>query len=353
MYKTTHQGLSHVKRNIPNQDSVVCETIKVGMNASIYVLAVADGVSACKNAEIASSFLTQNLLAQIENNKYSLIQNEHMCESVFKRCIDSLYIDYLQMINESEDQLYEFGSTLEVVVIYKHCAFTFHAGDGLIVLIHENGNITISNAEKHSGEFASQVYPFFEKKRWEFNRYDKVVGALVASDGVYDEIVPLPSRSMNTEYDVTLLMPCMDIRCHKNMKSMTRFIESYIIGNLNDMAVLESFKRLIKKGIVSDISNEELYKHFSISTPYKKFVSSKDDLSLVIWGDKKRIPSNYDCVNHLPDYYSLWIKQRECDMERAQKIQGIYNKDYRVDSFIDKSIVKASNKHEGGFNIII
>lgn len=62
-------------------------------------------------------------------------------------------------------------------------------------------------------------------------------------------------------------------------------------------------------------------KHFSQNIPYRKNARSKDDLSIVIWGDTESLPVFYDVSEGFPDYRKQWDLEREMERKRALEQQ--------------------------------
>lgn len=315
-FMLTHTGISHLEKGMPNQDSAGCFCIKNDLG-EIYLNVVADGVSACKYANEASSFLLDTTV-NIFEKRCENTHNYELNTEEFKNVVNEIYDKYMHMIEEKSGQYLDYGSTLEIVAIQNETAYVFHAGDGLILAVQQDGTILFTEDKKHSGEYASQVFPFFVKSKWEFpDEYKNVAALVVASDGVYSEIVPSLARRMALKYDLGLSVPCIDSRAHKNTKSHKRFLDSYIMGKLSDKIMGCKCSRLGKKGVFVGLDNISIRKHFSQNIPYRKNVRSRDDLSVVIWGNTELLPSFYDVSEGLPDYRGQWELERRLERERA------------------------------------
>ena len=313
----TYRGKSHEKKGIPNQDAVAVDTYDVN-NKNIAVIVVADGVSSCIKAEETSHYLIDMSKATIRNF-FKKHEKDRMTAGIFESLIQDIFDSYLNFVKLQNGNILDYGSTLELVVIQDNDAFVLHAGDGLISLLSADGDVIVIKKDKHVGEFVSEVYPFFVKETWEFNYFTNIVGAVVSTDGVFDEIVPIPARNVY-EYDTALLLPIIDPRGHKDKKSWIRYINSYITGKLNDKAVFYSCKNYIDKQIM-EMEFKDLEKHFENSVPYKRFVKSKDDLSIAVWTNMNKMPN---CVStRIPPYLEIWKQDLEKSRERAKQQIGI------------------------------
>lgn len=314
-FMLTHTGISHLEKGMPNQDSAGCFCIKNNLG-EIYLNVVADGVSACKYANEASMFLLDTTV-NIFEKRCENTHNYELNTEEFKDVVNEIFDKYMHMIEEKSGQYLDYGSTLEIVAIQNETAYVFHAGDGLILAIQQDGTILFTDDEKHSGEYASQVFPFFVKSKWEFDQFKNVAALLVASDGVYSEIVPSSARRMKLKYDLGLLIPCIDSRTHRNIKSHKRFLDSYITGKLSDEIMGYKCSRLGNRGILVGMDDFSIRKHFSQNIPYRKNVRSRDDLSIVIWGNTELLPTFYDVSGGFPDYRGQWELERQMERERA------------------------------------
>lgn len=304
----SHRGKSHIKRNMPNQDATVVSKIR-SKKGTIYIAGCFDGVSQCKNADKASMFLADNyseiLKEEIEKNEGL------MSMSVFKESIENLYKKYISEISDLGDlseEIMNYGTTLEVAVLQKDNAYTIHAGDGLISILHTDGSIELSKAEGHVGKHGA-VKPFFEKSTWEYQEYSDVAGIMISTDGVYDEIVPTPIRRSEYEYDLSILLPFFDMRGHKSYRSYKRYIDLYISGKLNEESIKSACYRFVNKKLLQGVTNEEI--NNIVESKTYKFVNSKDDLSLVLLVNKSKLPERYNGEHKIPDYYKLWLKEQE------------------------------------------
>lgn len=314
----SYKGISHVKRGMPNQDAIVVDSFEANEKNITFLLA-ADGVSSCPKAEEASSYLVDTSRTELKKFYES---SENMTEDKFKNIIQDIYNSFLDYVKQQNGKLFDYGSTLEIVVVQDEEVFTLHAGDGLVALLKSDGDVLISKNDSHAGEIASQVYPFFVKEKWEFNHFNDIAAALVATDGVYDEIVPNPARKA-CEYDITLLLPLIDPRGHRDKNSWERYINSYITGKLNDKAIFQRCKSFINKKIMTDIRLKDLKDHFKLSVPYKRFGgSSKDDLSIAVWVNMDNMPEHVSV--RIPPYFDIWRQESEISRERAKKQVGIY-----------------------------
>lgn len=307
------RGLSHIDHDLPNQDATLYLKLQSRNKTKYTLLAVMDGVSASKNAYEASNILKEKLGVLFK--KYVEEEgDEPFSVDKMKELIQELFNQYIFYIVQREGTEQEYGTTLEVVVLVgKHTAYTLHAGDGLIALLFGDGQFSISSTQGHSGEEPGVVYPFMQKRKWEFHEYKNVVAAFVSTDGVYSELIPSQAIRNGYLYDSSLLLPMVDIRAHKSKKSMEGFQQSFAIGELSDQALFQACYRLLKKGVIKGIDEEQLREQFSICQPYKKFCHSRDDLSAVFWSDYKKLPPVYDVSKTIPNYYDLWMKEVEAE----------------------------------------
>lgn len=305
--KMTIRGSGHKKKGLPNQDSIFYREISDKQNRDYTIMAVMDGVSSCMFADRASRFIAKNIM-KVFRLVLTGLESEFTLD-LMKNFIELLYKNYMEFIKSENGTVYEYATTAEIVVITDNKVYVLHAGDGLILFLRKNGEFVVLEKDKHSGVAPGEVYPFSVKDRWEFNEYEDVAGVFVASDGVYDEIVPAPARRSGYTCDVSLIVPMMDIRAHKSKKEMRAYQFRYIAAKLADEKVCDSCCEMIDRGMIKGIESKKLREHFLNNRPYKKFCHSSDDLSFVLWADKEKLPKIYE-FNDIPNYFSIWLKER-------------------------------------------
>lgn len=302
-------GKSHIKRSMPNQDFVTYEQFEIQNKNDFIVMVVADGVSACSKADVASKYIGETAIEVFRD--YVKEKKDEFSLEQLKNCVIKIYRSYIEYIRVSEGDFQDYGTTLELVVIFKGTAYTLHAGDGLIFIMKRDGTVCVSSDVKHCGEQPGAVIPFISKDGWEFQEYADVSSVFISSDGVYSELIPPLARRHNFIYDASLMLPMIDRRAHKSLRAMKVYQEKFIRGELSDNMVYSSCHYLLRQKVLCGVDEAELKSHFETCRPYTKFGRSYDDISFVMWTDRKSAPKEYDIREFLPNYYQIWKSENK------------------------------------------
>lgn len=178
-------GKSHENNGIKCQDSC-----KYDNKASIFVAAIADGVSASKHSDIASKKAVDCVVPYcIDNIAENDTQNKIL--SVIKDAFHKAKSEINQISGYDPK---EYHTTLTVAVLIKDNLYYGQIGDSGIVAMHlDNGEFErVTEAQNGEGVGKDRpVYPLDSEEKWSINKYEHKVQALfLATDGVLSHIEP-------------------------------------------------------------------------------------------------------------------------------------------------------------------
>lgn len=304
----SNQGAIHKENDMPNQDYVVKEVFRSNKRKKYTLLVVCDGVSASLEAETASRFLgkTAKKIFEAYVKKYG---DRSFNIRKLKKIIDSLYFVYMSFIQKGTGNLKDYGSTMEMIVIYQNKAYCFHAGDGMILTMNTKGEVLMSSVKNHSGSDPGAVYPFYQKEKWDFFVHNDVCAAMAMSDGASGELFFAPILRNGYLFDPLVLLPFLDVRFHKNEKSFLRYQKSYIKKALDDTALM--YKGFTMLDLCKGTDMKEVKKHFEEGAPLRRFLKvNKDDATFAFWTNFDTLPEKYDLKDKIPDYYEIWKRER-------------------------------------------
>lgn len=185
-YGMSIAGTSHIKKNIPCQDSNRFESLSNGWVAA----SVADGVGSAKHSDIASAIACDVFIDTCK----ALVTNDSKISDA-KDIIATAYRNAEEKIREyvaeKGDEITDYDTTLSAV-IYDGEKFSYgHSGDGGIVIISNDGEyIKVTKPQK--GADGISVIPLRAgENSWEFGFCEtKTAVVLLATDGVYDSFNP-------------------------------------------------------------------------------------------------------------------------------------------------------------------
>lgn len=199
-------GTSHVRKNIPCQDSHRYESLANGWMA----IAVADGVGSAKHSEVASKMACDTF---IETCKTCITQETQISElkDIIKKAYKAADQQIKDHVYQIDDIITDYDTTLSTVIYDgKHIVYG-HSGDGGIVVLTTSGDyIKVTQPQKADDGIC--VVPLRAgEAHWEFGECEaEVASVLLATDGVYDNFMPYLLRGQPVELYVPLIRWFMD-----------------------------------------------------------------------------------------------------------------------------------------------
>ena len=186
---TTLQGSYHKELGLPNQDAV-----RILRDDQYPCAVVCDGVSltstrSFSKSELASKFCAKTALAYLKDHLHGQMTSDQI-----QACIRACFTQtekQLRVYLEKQDILYyDCQTTMVVMVSHKGKLYGGIAGDGGILFQLRSGQTGIMVTRLKT---SSAVYPIGDPEHWHFfqtgSRTNPVIGALAATDGVFDNLV--------------------------------------------------------------------------------------------------------------------------------------------------------------------
>jgi len=222
MYYFTQRGKSHEECGIVNQDAVFVKKAN-----GVEVIAVADGLGSCKNAQIGSAFITHFMTHYVCENfdELQYMSNEKLCDLI--GC---------EFITRHENLSIESALSTLLLVARKGTKVLFlQIGDGKIILISKGKSFQV---------FPDDGLPMHETYTW---------------DSDPDAFCKLCLDSVVFNIDFVLL--CTD-GVYKPDKALVRFNDG--LSYLDREAVVELYNR------TSDVDYQDYITSIVISTNGQK-----------------------------------------------------------------------------------
>lgn len=200
-------GISHLGRNIPCQDAHRHQVLANGWT----VAAVADGVGSAKHSEIASKMacdvVVETCEARVtEDTKFS--EAKRIMTEAYQRA-DREIKDY---VSRSGDLIMDYDTTLSAVIYDGERVAYGHSGDGgIVVLTNEGDYVKVTLPQKEDDNTC--VVPLRAgESHWVFGEFEStsVASVLLATDGVYDNLMPYLLRGQEVEFYIPLIRWFMD-----------------------------------------------------------------------------------------------------------------------------------------------
>ena len=198
---TTLRGTLHKEYGVPNQDAVVTKVIS-GCDCA----AVCDGVSlksdwTFSNSEIASAICAKSAIDYLEAHLKSSLPGDEIAklvEGAFHQASKTLQESLLRKgIEELDCQ-----TTMIVMVLHKGILYGGIAGDGGIIYQTKGGRTSMMVTQIKT---SASVYPIRCQDEWRFFRagdaLDPVIKAMAATDGVFDQLIFLQDRHIQSSFE--------------------------------------------------------------------------------------------------------------------------------------------------------
>lgn len=179
-------GRSHVKHDMPCQDSSVSFSVPSVGDARFVVAVMADGVGSedhsDQGAQVAVDTVERHLKEALEAD-WSTDNMMDLVEDSFEEALDAI----LNLADEQQEPFPKYASTLTAAVFDGSTLWFGHAGDDGIVVMRRDGSYGMVT-ERHKGELANSVIPFGEHN-WQFGKEEDVASCVLMTDGVLDYCV--------------------------------------------------------------------------------------------------------------------------------------------------------------------
>lgn len=194
IYHDGCQDYSEVKKVIKDDEEIT-------------IAAVADGLGSEINSAEGAKIAVKTVIEYIENNFFKEIEgvNEFDTRIKISNIIREGYVHAVEEIEkkakENEAEAESYGTTLMVVVTTKDYTYYGHSGDGAIIRIAKDGEITTLTMEQ-SGMFGGEVFPIMSGEYvWSFGaeRNEEALSYIVVTDGVLSYINGILQNDENTK----------------------------------------------------------------------------------------------------------------------------------------------------------
>lgn len=181
------EGLSHKKANAGCQDA--CLLRHITSKSNMFIAAIADGLGSCKYSDVGANIAIQTAVnfmeRQLEENRDP---DEDDIVDYLKESMNAALLEVESVAEKNNRSVYEYCSTLTVVVYNENTAFVAHAGDDGVVVINDTGQYGLITT-RHKGETASSVMPLQNRDTWEFLIVRNIASVIMATDGVLNSFV--------------------------------------------------------------------------------------------------------------------------------------------------------------------
>lgn len=280
-YSTSLVGSSHIKKGTVCQDANKAVMLKNGW----CIAAVADGVGSARHSEIASSIAVNSIIDYCSKNidvKSEIDLIEDILRKAYRYAEDTIE----KYVEEKKDSIYDYDTTLSVVIYDGSTVIYGHSGDGGIVgLLTDGKYVKITNPQK--AEDGICVIPLRAgESAWEFGKCDgEFASVLLATDGVYDTFFPYLLKGQSNEVYVPLIRYFMD----NNALEMTPKTVSGIEKSRIDFLSGEAYEPVTDDKTIMVVVNADIKPSFQEEDYYKE--PNWDELQLE-W-NKKAYPHLY------------------------------------------------------------
>lgn len=227
MYTLTDRG--RIRSN--NEDSVIA--ISHPLDASIKLLAVADGMGGYNNGEIASSFTIDQLATWFKSLSLKDLKNMNYLEKSLNKVVTSINLTLQTKIKETK---MEMGTTLSCAIVTNKKTLIGNIGDSRCYLLKDSNLEQITEDDSLAYYWYKQNYLLTTKDDIRFYKHNNQI---FQGLGITD--VELRTKVIdNNSYDKLLLLTdgvtdCLSDDRIKLIANTTR--KEYILNRLIDEAV--------------------------------------------------------------------------------------------------------------------
>ena len=172
----SQRGESHIKEGLPCQDR--CGIRVIEGRIPVLAAAAADGLGSCMLSDYGAAYAVKAALDYIEQ-EMTIYDGEWLEEEYMRKLLKTAMkcaCDTVRAEAEKMEQLlYSFQSTLMITVYDGSNLYMAHTGDGGVVVLTEDGELSLAT-RRMKGEEASSVYPLQAgEKYWDFIKVRKNV----------------------------------------------------------------------------------------------------------------------------------------------------------------------------------
>lgn len=197
-YGVTQQGTYHVEKNIVCQDAHNYKKI----NEHFAIAAVADGLGSETHSDVASQTAVRIAVEHCENNINENLNKDEIINEIKKAFANALD-EINRIVEEINDELDQYDTTLVVAVYLNGNLYYGNAGDSGIVVLNEDG--TYENLTQQQRDEDGHVFPlWFGEEKWEFGYKERVASVLMATDGMYETLFPFLLKGSSNPLYVAL-----------------------------------------------------------------------------------------------------------------------------------------------------
>jgi len=214
---TSLAGFSHLDNNIPCQDGHAFKLYEEN-----YIIAVTDGAGSSRYSHLASKFITEKLVNNL--NPSELLKKNNKLK--FK-------LELIDFINRAFDELIErevsnipdikkndLATTLILVIGNAEKGYVFHVGDGAALILNSKNMENFILSEPMNGQYANETY-FITMKKWE--NYLRIKEFNIEFDSIFlfsDGVTPLSLIKGKKPFEGFLLPLINHIKNNKNKEYM-------------------------------------------------------------------------------------------------------------------------------------
>lgn len=191
-FSISRQGESHIRHDLPCQDSSASFVVPSEGEPRFVVAIVADGVGSEPHSDEGSRVAVDTVARCLQEALEADEQPQDMLlavEDAFEEALDAV----LDVAEDHELPFAQFATTLTAAVFDGSTLWFGHAGDDGIVVMHTDGSYEMVT-ERHEGELANSVVPF-GVHHWQFGEGADVASCVLMTDGVLDYCVRDESES--------------------------------------------------------------------------------------------------------------------------------------------------------------
>ena len=201
-YNFSLQGKSHIKREIPCQDSSGVREIP----GDWHIAAIADGVGSARNSQKGSRIAVDSVLDFCE--KYMPWDNSIISiKSMLRTAYNHAFNQIIREAEKSGEPVESYDTTLSVA-LYKGKRIIYgHSGDGAIIGLNSFGDyVQITQPQK--GPDGISVIPLrFGYQQWKIDSYEEdLVAVLLMTDGMLETLCPYLLKN-NPAYNDGVYVP--------------------------------------------------------------------------------------------------------------------------------------------------
>jgi hypothetical protein len=164
------RGISHVREDVPCQDSVYYKVEDDWLCA-----VVSDGAGSAKHSDMGSQVAAYTVVETLYENFQANPESQNRQEAIQQQVRDAVITARAKLQEHSESKdLQSFHATLVGVIITPGTRLFFHIGDGCAVAISDKHWEQGVVSEPHNGEYANETF-FYTLDDWQdYLRFQEV-----------------------------------------------------------------------------------------------------------------------------------------------------------------------------------